>query len=362
MQLAVPNGLTRVVLRLLGMGLAVAATSAAVVTLQARAQIAPPTEVAADPTVEASVSESGFREVTIIENGLESRARLKVDPSTGETGDSVGQVLLALGFVLDKPDIVYPSLTTPTPWYGRIYIRRAPGVTLAFDGTVRELKTGATTVEQLLAEQKVTLDKDDRVEPAKLAAITPNMRIEVVRIETKEESEQEAIAFETETQDDAGRYVGETAVKVAGAEGLKEKKFKVVLENGKEVSRELVKEEVLKEPITKVVLQGTKPKPAPAAPKPVASGPVVGPYADLIMAAAQQYGQDPHELMDVMLCESGGYRWANNGAGNLGLFQFSEGMWSESWNVYRGSDIYSTDQIPAAALAWSLGMRGRWGC
>lgn len=361
MQLAKPNGLTRVVLRLFGMGLAVAATSAAVVALQARAQDGSSTDVPVDPTVSGQVSEPGFREVTIVENGLETRARLQVDSANGElASDSVGQVLLALGFVLDKPDLVYPALETPTPWYGRIFIRRAPGVTLSFDGTLRELKTSAPTVADLLIEQNVKLDEDDRVEPDGKAAVVPNMHVKVVRVETKEESEQESIAFETQTQEDAGRYVGESAVKVAGVEGLKEKKFKVLYENGKEVSRELLKEETVKEPVTKVVIEGTKPKPAPT--KPVASGPVVGPYADLIMAAAKQYGQNANELMRVMLCESGGYRWADNGAGNLGLMQFSRGMWSESWNSYRGSDIFSTDQIFAAAQAWSLGMRGRWGC
>ncbi|MFO0705053.1 MAG: G5 domain-containing protein, partial [Candidatus Andersenbacteria bacterium] len=274
---------------------------------------------------------------------------------------SVAQTLQALGFVLDKPDIIYPSRESSTPWFGRIYIQRAPGVVLKADGKVQELKTGSTTVAQLLAERKVRLDKDDRVEPAKSTPIQPNMVVTVVRVETKEETEQEQIAFETTTQDDAGRYVGEQAIKTEGQNGLKEKKFSLVFEDGKEVKRELVAESVTKEPVTKVVLVGTKQKPAPPKPK-IASGPAVGPYANLINDAAAKYGQNPQELMGVMLCESGGYRWADNGAGNLGLFQFSKGMWSENWNTYRNSDIFSTDQIYAAALAWSLGMRGRWGC
>ncbi|MFH0830578.1 MAG: G5 domain-containing protein [Parcubacteria group bacterium] len=359
MHLAVNNGLTRVVLRLLGMGLAVAATTAAVVTLQARAQNA------SAPSITASVAGGPFREVTIVDNKLENRARLKVDATAagvnGAVPDaSVGQVLLALGFVLDKPDVTYPALSSPTPWYGRIYIQRAPGVFLKFDGKLRDLKTGASTVEQLLAEQKVILDEDDRVEPAKQTAIAANMTIEVIRIETKETTEQETIGFETQTQDDSSRYSGDEAVKVAGADGVKEKKYKLTLENGKEVKRDLVLEKVIKEPVTKIVLVGTKARPAPS--KTVTSGPVVGPFADIVMDAAKKYGQDAHELMRVMLCESGGYRWADNGGGNLGLFQFSRGTWSQSWNSYRSSDIFSTDQIYAAAQAWSLGMRGRWGC
>ncbi len=283
-----------------------------------------------------------------------------LDGSTAQDA-TVEQTLSALGFTLDKPDIVYPRRDQLTPWYGRIYIQRAPGVVLKFDKTVRELKTGAATVADLLTEQKVTLDKDDQVKPARATAIAANMVVQVIRVETKEEIEHEAIAFETQTQDDPGRYVGEQAVKRAGIAGEREKKFSVKTENGTEVERKLVEEKVTKEPVTEVVLKGTKARPAPTQPTHT-SGPAIGPFANIINDAAAKYGQNAQELMAVMLCESGGYRWADNGAGNLGLFQFSKGMWGESWNTYRNSDIFSTDQIYGAALAWSLGMRGRWGC
>jgi len=353
------------------MGLVVAAAATGVVVLQARAQQAEQAATAGadlQASVLAATGEvpdtgPGFKEVTIVENRLETKARLQVQPeSDGTTPDaSVNEALSALGFTLDAPDVVYPARENAVPWYGRIYIQRAPGVVLKFDDTVRELKTGAATVESLLAEQKVTLDKDDRVEPDKMTAISANMVVKVVRVETKEEVETESIAFETQTQDDPGRYVGEQVVKTAGVEGTREKKFSVVFEDGKEVKRELKEEKVTKEPVTEIVLAGTKAKPAPA-PTPKPSGPAVGPYADMINDAAAKYGQSAQELMAVMLCESGGYQWADNHAGNLGLYQFSRGMWGESWNPYRGEDIFTKNQIYAAALAWSLGMRGRWGC
>ena len=356
-------GQTQTVLRLLALAMAASAVTTGIVVLQVRAE----SEQAMQASLVAAEAESGsearqasaagFKDLSIVDNGLAGLTRVQVAPDSDVT---VAETLSALGFSLDRPDVVYPAREEPAPWYGRIYIQRAPGVVLKFDDTVRELKTGAATVEQLLAEQKVVLDQDDRVEPDKPTAIAANMVVRVVRVETKEELEQEEIGFETQVNQDDGRYVGEEVVATAGAAGTKQKKFKVTYEDGKEVSRELVGEEVIHEPTTKVVLKGTKARPVES--KPTQSGPAVGPFADLINDAAAKYGQSAQELMSVMLCESGGYRWADNGAGNLGLFQFSQGMWSESWNSYRDSDIFGTDQIYAAAQAWSLGMRGRWGC
>ena len=353
------TGRTRIVLRLLGLAMAASAVTTGAVVLQVRAegrQAMQASLLAAE--AESEQSSAGFKELSIVENGLSTTTRVQVAPDSQAT---VVSTLLALGYTLDKPDVVYPALEEPAPWYGRIYIQRAPGIVLKFDDTVRELKTGAATVEQLLAEQKVTLDEDDRVEPDKSTAIAANMTVQVIRVETKEEVETEEIGFETDIQEDDGRYVDEEVVATAGVAGTKEKTFKVTYEDGKEAGRELVSEEITVEPVTKVVLKGTKSRPAASKPA-QSSGPAVGPFADLINDAAAMYGQSAQELMSVMLCESGGYQWADNHAGNYGLFQFSKSLWTGSWNSYRSSDIMSTDQIYAAAQAWSLGMRGHWGC
>jgi uncharacterized protein YabE (DUF348 family) len=305
-----------------------------------------------DPTV----TTNKLPEIRIVDNRLESRVFLA---DLSPEADTVAEVLSALGYTVAPEDVVFPALAEAAPFFGMIQIERAPGVSIAADGKSLEVKTRAPNVAGLLAEKGITLDDDDRVEPAAESAVVPNMSVRVVRVSSKEEKEKEAIAFETTYQDDATRYQGEEAVKTEGKMGEKEKTYKLVLEDGTRVKRELTQEKVLIEPVTKVVLRGTKVKPAPKAP---ATGPASGPFQDLINDAATKYGVSAQDLMKVMLCESSGYRWADNGAGNLGLFQFSRGMWSESWNSYRSSDIFSTDQIYAAAQAFSLGMRGRWGC
>lgn len=303
----------------------------------------------------AEAQETGtFKEITIVDNLLEMPTRLQVSP---EAPDTVKNVLEALGFKLAKEDLVYPPLDQPAPWFGRIYFNRAPGVQLTVDGKSHELKTQALTVRQFIKEQKIKLGKHDRVEPNLETTIQANLSIRVFRVKIEEISEQEAIAFEVEYQDDPGRFEGEEAVKAEGTTGELEKKYKITYEDGIEVKRELIKEDVLKEPANKIVLRGTKPRPVAAAPV----GASCSQYQDLVNTAANQYGVSASELMQVMSCESGCYRWADNGAGNYGLFQFNKSMFAEG--PYGSADIFDAQaQIFNAAYYFSIGRRSAWGC
>ena len=57
-------------------------------------------------------------------------------------------------------------------------------------------------------------------------------------------------------------YRGDTKVQTKGKHGKKQITAAVTEENGKEVKREVLKEKVVKEPVTKVVLVGTKERPS----------------------------------------------------------------------------------------------------
>jgi hypothetical protein len=319
----------------------------------ARAEALPDQTIA---EITTPISESPAH-ITIVDNRLETRTELPGISS----GATVAEVLAMLGFELAPEDVVFPAVTEPAPVFSRIMIGRAPGVEIAADGKRTQLKTRAMTVEALLAEKSITLDDNDRVEPEKTAAITPNMLVKVIRVDVKEEKEKETIAFETKIEDDATKYVGEEAVKTEGANGELEKKFKVTLEDGKSVERELVEEKKLKEPVTKIVLRGTKPKPAPSKPA-AAVGPATGKYADLINAAAAKYGVNAQELYRVMMCESGGYKWAVDASKTYyGLFQFRKDMYKAG--PYGDRDIFDEEgQIMSAAYYWSIGRRSAWGC
>lgn len=85
-------------------------------------------------------------------------------------------------------------------------------------------------------------------------------------IETKTITEKEAIAFTEERIDDPDLAKDKEEVEREGVDGEKTITYEVKTENDKEVSRDKIKEEVTKEPISKLIKVGTYTEPTAATP------------------------------------------------------------------------------------------------
>jgi len=84
----------------------------------------------------------------------------------------------------------------------------------------------------------------------------------LVNVETSEIAVyDEKIAYETTYEDSADIYEGDTQVKIEGVEGQRAVVARVKKLNGEEISREELSARVASEPITEVVLNGTKERP-----------------------------------------------------------------------------------------------------
>lgn len=81
-------------------------------------------------------------------------------------------------------------------------------------------------------------------------------QVEAERIET--ETVTETIPYETKTVDDDTVDYGKTIVKTEGINGEKTYTYNVTYMGEKEISREPVKEEITKQPVAKVIANGTK--------------------------------------------------------------------------------------------------------
>ena len=85
----------------------------------------------------------------------------------------------------------------------------------------------------------------------------------LVSVKTKEYIELvEGIPFETEYEQTDVLYKGDKKIIAHGEEGEREIKGYLVKENGVETDREIVEEKILSEPKTRVIAEGTKPRPA----------------------------------------------------------------------------------------------------
>lgn len=94
-----------------------------------------------------------------------------------------------------------------------------------------------------------------------LTRSVPVLSVDVVRLVTYTQS----IPYNTVKQNSASLYTNQTKVKVAGSNGQAKLTAYVSYRDGVEYSRDIVSREVVKQPVDKVVLIGTKALPAKAA-------------------------------------------------------------------------------------------------
>ena len=141
---------------------------------------------------------------------------------------------------------------------GKIDIQKAFEVTIVDGGKPKQVWSTSTTVANFLKQQGVQLGELDRVESKLEDIITPGKEIAVVRVEKVTDVVEDSIDFAVETKNDESLLKGHEKVEQPGVEGKVSRTYEVVYENGQEVSRTLMSENVLQQPTTEIVAVGTK--------------------------------------------------------------------------------------------------------
>lgn len=139
-----------------------------------------------------------------------------------------------------------------------IYIKRAVPVYITADGTQTEVMTYRDTVAEMLKNSPVKPDVLDRLEGATLLdKISRDMSIKIVRVSENVLSEKEVIPFAVHKKANSRLDSGTERIVQAGQDGIREKQYKVVAEDGMEVSRQLLSESVIKTPVNMIAEFGT---------------------------------------------------------------------------------------------------------
>ncbi|MBS4161871.1 hypothetical protein GWP49_32925, partial [Klebsiella pneumoniae] len=108
---------------------------------------------------------------------------------------------------------------------------------------------------------KNSIKGDDEVKPALDETLTKDQaNIHITRIKKVTDVVEENIPFDVKKKEDASLEKGTEKVVQDGKEGKLKKHYAVIKKNGKEVSRELIKEETAAESKAKIIAVGTKRK------------------------------------------------------------------------------------------------------
>jgi len=169
----------------------------------------------------------------------------------------------------------------PSPEWGlgsKIVIKRANALYINDGGEEKIIRTWKNTVRDAFEENNIVVGEQDVISASLNSQLTdltaPDKQeledrnykgsspvlgiITITRVAETEIKETKEIEYKTITKKDPDLEKGKTKVEESGKNGLKELTYKIRRENGKEISRDLIKTEIIREPQNKIILEGTK--------------------------------------------------------------------------------------------------------
>ncbi|WP_141550913.1 G5 and 3D domain-containing protein [Bacillus sp. AFS041924] len=181
------------------------------------------------------------------------------------TAQTVKELLKEQNIKTNPNDVIMPALSTPLEENGKVSYEKAFPMVLNDGGVSKKVFATSTTVADFLEKQNITLNELDRVEPDAGEMIKQNDTVRVIRVEKVNDVVEEPVDFKEKEQEDSSMYKGESSVISEGVKGLVKRNFELIKENGKVVSKTLVDETLLKDPVDRVVAVGTKSVPKSSA-------------------------------------------------------------------------------------------------
>ncbi len=192
------------------------------------------------------------KEVVISDNG--KQITVKTMRAT------VGEVLEQNGISVSKYDYIEPKLDSKLQRIteNSVTIKRAVPIYVFIDGQEKQIMTYNDTVQDAFKTNSIQLGTLDRVENATLQdKIVKDMKVKVVRVREEIIAEQTPIPFQIQSRENDRLDKGTEKTVVDGKEGTLEKSYKVVYEDNVQISKTLVNNNIIANPVNKVVETGT---------------------------------------------------------------------------------------------------------
>lgn len=173
-------------------------------------------------------------------------------------GQTIADALQACGVTVDSNDKLTAPTTKQVSADMVIEVTRRHAVKFTADGETKDLLVEDTTVSALLAEQGITLGKDDVVTPDLSTKITADTDVTVQRVKYEEVTAEEAIPFTETVTNDSSLPRGVTRVDVQGQDGVQKVTRRNKIVDGVVTESTVLSSTVLKEAVNQVSRVGTK--------------------------------------------------------------------------------------------------------
>lgn len=169
---------------------------------------------------------------------------------------NVGEFLKDNDIVLTKDDYINVPLDTNLKENMHIIIKRAFEVKILVDGKEMQVYIPNGTVEDVIKKAGISLGKNDKVNLPLSEVLNKPTVIKITRVVEKVVAQNVPISFSTITKTNYNMDYGKQKVVQNGHDGVVQNKFKVILEDGKEISKELISQKVIKAPKPRIIEVG----------------------------------------------------------------------------------------------------------
>ncbi|HEX3051659.1 MAG TPA: ubiquitin-like domain-containing protein [Aggregatilineaceae bacterium] len=173
---------------------------------------------------------------------------------------NVGSALDEAGVDLFLADAVTPAFSTPVENGMTVQIERSVPVMVEVDGHWLNTRSHGPTVGDALAAIGVAPIGQDYTVPDLETNIVTGMTIQVVRVTEKIQVEQQLIPFPTVYSPDYDLLRGEEVLLHNGVPGVREQSLLVRYEDGREVERTLIEEQMVQPPVSRRIALGFLPR------------------------------------------------------------------------------------------------------
>lgn len=170
-----------------------------------------------------------------------------------------GSALKKSDIKIDVKDKIDKSLNSKIVNNDIITINRAVNLKVFVDNKELNIKSSEKDITLMLASEKIAISPTDKVSPSIASNLSKGMNVSITRVKTETINQTKSIDFKTVINKDNTLLKSKNNISQKGVNGEKTITLNVTYENGKEVTRKVVKETLVKEPKSKIIVQGTMP-------------------------------------------------------------------------------------------------------
>lgn len=190
------------------------------------------------------------KKITIFDDAAQADFR-------GSKAETVGEFLENRKINVKDDDYIFPLKEAKIYSGSKIIIERNKDISITLDGNKINGKTLGRDVAAALWDNNVKLGDDDFTNPSVETPIGDKSKIEVVRVDIREEKVKKDVDFEKISTEDGKLGWRIKKISQKGVKGADEYTYKVVSHNSKEISRKLLSKERILDPISEISVQGT---------------------------------------------------------------------------------------------------------